>query len=335
MAEPRSRRAMGVARLAALALLIGRSGVAHAQTADRATSLFELGIADLKLGKYETACPTLEESHRIDGNLGTLIALGDCLERWGKLHSAATRFEALIAALTRSGAAVSAHRAPQLEYAREALARLKPKIPELVLSYPTSSVPDARVLLDGVALEIDPPEQALRIDPGEHVIETQAPGRAAWRLELELDVGDRRRVPLEWGRAPEPETPPIASDAAAPGAAVAASESAPEPESERAAAQPSAARPPATELEPPTSAWRTVGWTLGGLGVAGIGVGTVAGVLVLQECPSFRCPSHAERGQHLALLTDIGFGVGLLALAGSAAVLLSTDAPGNAGDPPA
>lgn len=309
--------------LAASAAVTSTSGIAHAQAPQQAARLFEAGVADLKLEKYATACAALEESYGLDANLGALIALGDCLERWGKLHSAALRFEALIAAVSGANAAASAYRAPQLEYARTALARLTPQIPELRLIFPTPGGPELRVLLDGQALEASPPEQAVRIDPGGHVIETQAPGHAPWRLELELKAGEHRPVELELGRVPEP-SPAVPPELVGP-----ATPPAPAPNPQPAAA-------PAVEVsEPETAAWRTIGWGLGGVGVLGIGLGTVAGIRVLQECPGFQCPSQPERGRRLALLTDVGFGVGIAALAGSVVLLLSTDAPAKRVDPTA
>jgi hypothetical protein len=314
---PDRRRSAAGLLIAALAAGIGAPGALHAQTPDRAAQLFEAGIADLKLEKYATACAALEESYGLDANLGALIALGDCLERWGKLHSAALRFEALIAAVTGGDAAASGYRAPQLEYARAALARLTPRIPELRLSLPRPSPPELRLLLDGQILEASPPEQAVRLDPGRHVIETQAPGREPWRLELELKVAEHRSVELELGPTPasqpSPPVPPAPVESAAP---------------VRVAPQPETAPAPVVAApEPTTNPWRTIGWGLGGLGVLGVGVGSVAGVLVLQECPDFRCPSQTQRGERLALLTDVGFGVGVVALAGSLVVLLSTDPP--------
>lgn len=298
-------------RGALLAGLIGSSGVAHAQPSNRAAQLFDAGVADLKLEKYETACATLEESYGIDANLGTLMALGDCLERWGKLHSAALRFEALIAAVS-ANATASAYRAGQLEYARSALARLGPRIPALHLILPTPGEPELRVQLDGQTLELAPPEQEVALDPGRHSIETQAPGREPWRLELDVRAGEQRRVELQLGRSREPAAPAIPPTVV----------SVPAPE-------PRATRPTQVAAldasEPASNPWRTLGWGLGGLGLAGMGVGAVAGVMVLETCPGLDCADN--RGKHLALVTDIGFGVGLAALGASLYLLLETDPP--------
>jgi hypothetical protein len=44
--------------------------------------------------------------------------------------------------------------------------------------------------------------------------------------------------------------------------------------------------------------------------------------MVLEVCPGLNC--EGDRGKHLALVTDVGFGVGLAALAASVYLLLDT-----------
>lgn len=313
------RGAVALAALAIFAASLGHLELASAQPESRAARLFDAGIADLKLERYEAACAALDESYGLDANLGTLIALADCLERWGKLHSAALRFEELIAAA--SGPNASPQRAPQLDYARQAIARLGPEVPRLELQLPPAFEPEASVLLDGRPLDTSTELRELGADPGRHVIETRAPGREPWRIELELSAGEHRRVDVELGREQQPEPPPP-STAPSPAS----------PSAEPAPAGPVTPAPSASSQAPAPEGgpWRTVGWSLGALGVAGIGVGAVAGVMLLDECPSFDCGSR-ERAKDLALVTDIGFGVGLAALAASAFLLLTTDAPARDG----
>ncbi len=94
-------------------------------------------------------------------------------------------------------------------------------------------------------------------------------------------------------------------------------------------AAPMAAAPDVRDNESPADPWRSLGWGLGGLGLVGVGVGAVATVLVLEECPGFDCGPKDGRGdeQALALVADIGFGVGLASLAASAILLLQTSPP--------
>jgi hypothetical protein len=56
--------------------------------------------------------------------------------------------------------------------------------------------------------------------------------------------------------------------------------------------------------------------------------------MVLETCPGFECDSREQRGRNLALVADVGFGVGIAALVASIVVLLQTqpgaDASGTA-----
>jgi hypothetical protein len=329
----RAARGATFARALGLAAALSASSVAGAQTPEEAARAFDDGIAQLKLGKYETACAALERSHGIEPNLGALIALADCLERWGKIHSASLRYEEFLTAIAGTPSRDGGKRAAQRTYAESALARLAPQVPKLALTLQASGASEVRVVLDDRALAFTPSEaengaaprssedtgaaakraleREVAVDPGHHVIETHAAGHEPWRLELDVEIGQRQRVELALGPAPEARGPALAPEPPRP------------PQTEPVA--PMHRAPGANE--PATSPWRTLGWGLGGLGVAGIGVGAVAGVLVLQTCPSFNCDSRAQRGKDLAFVADVGFGVGLAALAASAILLLSTDAP--------
>lgn len=283
---------------------------------ERAAALFEDGIAGLKVGQFETACPALEQSQSLEASPGTLLALADCLERWQKPAAASARYAQFVDAFARASQSEATYRADQLAFARTALARLEPQIPRLAL---VSSAPlpgDTRVLLDGRELPAEAREGALPLEPGHHVLETLAPGHEPRRVELELSLGDRRSAALEPGPplpALAPEPPPAVVPEAAAGAP--ASMAAGDHETPGSAG----------------SAWRTVGWGLGGLGLASVGVGAVAGALLLETCPDLDCAAHEERGKRLALITDLGLGVGLAALVSSVIVLVNTE-PATARD---
>jgi hypothetical protein len=283
---------------------------ATAAPSERAAALFDEGVAALKAGHFETACPTLEQSHSLEASLGTLLALADCLERWQRPAAASARYAQFVDAVARASPAEARYRAAQVAFARTALARLEPQIPRLVLTSAAPLPSDARVVLDGEELPPRALAGALPLEPGHHVLETLAPGHQPWRVELELTIGEHHRSSLELGPplpalepapAPPREIVPIGSV----GAAV-------------------------DEREAPASAgsaWRTVGWGLGGLGLASVGVGVVAGTLLLETCPGLDCAAREERGKRLALITDLGLGIGVAALVSSVIVLVNTQAP--------
>lgn len=287
--------------------------------AEGAAALFDAGVAALKAGHFETACPALEQSHALEPSLGTLLALADCLERWQKPVAAAARYAQFIARVADASPAEARYRADQVAFARAAVARLEPQIPRLVLEGAAALPSGARVLLDGSALPGDGREEALPLEPGHHVLETLAPGHEPRRVELELSLGERRRSSLELG----PPLPPPALVHAPP------------PEAPPQAAPGTAATTAPVEHETPGpagSTWRTVGWGLGGLGIASVGVGAVAGVMLLETCPGLDCAAHERRGERLALITDLGLGVGIAALISSVIVLVNTRPAAKAAD---
>lgn len=296
------RRVAAIALCASVCFRAGKAG------ADSPEALFEQGIAELRAGHFELACPALEQSQALEANPGTLLALADCLERWQKLASASARYTELIDALARASESETTYRADQLAFARAALTRLEPQIPRLRLSSQAPLPSETRVLLDGRELTLDGAEHEISLDPGHHVLETQAVGHRAWKVEIDLVPGEHALLLLRLGPPlPAPASPPSMTREAP------------------SVSPPASARPFEGERASPSVAWRSVGWGLGGLGVAGLGVGAVAGTLLLQTCPALDCADHPERGKRLALITDIGLGVGVAALVSSVIVLVKTE----------
>src|SRR5258708_37292521 len=66
---------------------------AHAQNDPvAARTLFDEGRKLLADGKYDAACPKLEESQRLDPGMGTLVNLAECWEHIGRTALAWARF---------------------------------------------------------------------------------------------------------------------------------------------------------------------------------------------------------------------------------------------------
>lgn len=317
----RVRARAAVVLLMLLAELALGVSPAAAQAANSAEELFEQGVSELRAGAFEAACAALSESYRLDANLGTLLALSDCLDRWGKQKSAASRYGQYVAEASNLSAEERAYRARQLEFARAALARLTPSVPQLIFALPAQAT-ELVVSLDGEPLPLASLEHGVPVDPGRHVIETQATGHGPWRLEVDVASGQRLEVQLDIGAARIPDSPPPA--ALPPPLPPPLPEAVARAEPQKTPAPIVLAR---DSVDPAASAWRTLGWGLGGLGVAGLGVGTVAGVMLLQTCPQLDCSSQEERGKSLALVADVGFGVGVAALVASAVLLLQSEAP--------
>src|SRR6185503_13633139 len=70
-----------------LGALLGAAG-ARAQGSSEATRLFEEGRALAEQGRFAEACERYAKSHELERAAGTMLNLGDCAERGGKLRRA-------------------------------------------------------------------------------------------------------------------------------------------------------------------------------------------------------------------------------------------------------
>jgi hypothetical protein len=290
--------------------------LASAAEASSPEELFERGVAALRAGDYAEACPAIEQSQAAEPRLGTLLALADCLDKWGKLHSAVLRHEQVVAEISKLAPAQREYRSAQLAYARLAAARLWRSVPRLSLVAPNGAgaqPSEIELFLDGAKLPVSGGGTEVPVDPGTHQVETRARGHERWTEALEVAAGEHRRVELQLGTASN------ASALALPSPAV-VSDGPP-----RAAMAREQTNAPGSE----SSAWRHVGWSLGGIGVAGLAAGTLSGVLLLDACPNLSCEIGDRRARDLALATDIGFGVAFVGLV-SAAIILVQTAPSSA-----
>jgi hypothetical protein len=156
-----------------------------------AESLFREGKALMSARDFSNACPKFAESYRQDPATGTLLALALCQEGEGKVASAWASFNAVIGRAQQEG------RKDRVDAARARIAKLEPRLPRLtiVVVREHPGEPGPEVKRDGVPV----PEAAwgspTPIDPGEHVIEAAAKGRAPFRFVIpEVREGERVSV---------------------------------------------------------------------------------------------------------------------------------------------
>lgn len=295
-----------------------------AQDAASGGALFDRGVAEMEAGRFDTGCPALAESHRVDPRPGTLFTLAECESSWGKVASAVAHYEDYMALVTRLPSDQQARHRERVETARTTVARLKPTVPTLAVSLP-SSAPDGttvtrgRVVLQGASLGL-----ALPVDPGEHVIVTRVPGRPDHEQKVSVALGEAKRI--------QTELPPAAAPPA----------TAPEPPAPTEAGPTGGGVPTVETRSSGGASRRAWGWTAGGVGAAGLVVGAVTGILVLgkkgtvsDECDGAACSKEgleaASSGKRLATVSTVGFGVGLAGL-GVGAFLLLTGSPSSTED---
>ena len=162
----------------------------------------------------------------------------------------------------------------------------------------TSDPIAALIVLDGVNTGKTTPSE-LRVTPGEHSVELVLDGYVKAATPVTAKIGARHEVHV----ALEPQ-PPV--ETVAPGE--------------------TGVTPTVDQTSPTTALWIT-----GVIGAAGIITGSVLGFMVLAEQSDFDSNptvESADRGERLALFTDVAFGVGAMALLTGAVIYLTADQSG-------
>ncbi len=283
--------------------LVWVSGVAAGQSRDGAAAeaLFRSARAELDRGNYASACQKFAESNRLDPAPGTVLNLGLCLERIGKLASAWEAFRQVSESVTDE----------RRELARRHAAQLEPRLPWLTLSLPPDCPDGTRVSRDGVELRGASLRVPLPADPGVHWVVVDAPGHQKSTMRIELGEGERRHV-----------VAPI-------GPALAA-----KPASGNTDEKPPQARATSTPHDQAGTSAGELAWIAGGVGVAGIATSLATGALALSQrqvvrdhCEGGFCDNRgldaASSGRTYATVSTVSGMVGLVGIGVSSYLFLS------------
>ncbi|MBI5535312.1 MAG: hypothetical protein HY898_21470 [Deltaproteobacteria bacterium] len=297
--------------LAALAA----SGDARAQgAADKAAAetLFEEGRKLMAAGNAAAACPKFASSQKLDPGLGTLLNLGDCYEKVGKIASAWAQFKEAASIAESSG---DSRRA---DVAHKRASALEPRLSRLSILAPAPAPPGLKVWRDGTPIDAALLGMALPVDAGQHVIEAMAPGKKSWRTELKVE-GDKASVSAQ---IPQLEDEP-----------------APAPPVRGTTPSATPIRPDSGAEPGPGGGWSTqrkIAIVSGGVGVVSLAVSGVLGLSARSKwqdaqdrCPGGHCTTQADvdlgsDARSSANLSTVFFGVGLAGLAAGAVLWLTS-----------
>ena len=289
------RRILLSAAIPVLALLAG--GPAAAQDLAAAEELFNKGVADLDAGKYDTACPALAESQRIDPRPGTLFALADCRDKEGKIASAATLYDDYLRASDQLKSAQRLRHDKRINAAKVRRADLAPQIPELTLALPPSAPAGVRVTRDGAEVSPAALGVALPLDPGEHVVTFRIGEGPVVEERISLAAGEKKTLEIDLRRAEK------------------------KPKSAVVIRTPVGGSTQAPVGNEELSGRRIGALVAGSVGVAGLALGGVTGLMTLAKKPTIEehcrgvvCDAEgkaaADATRLPALLSNVGFGVG-------------------------
>lgn len=196
------RRALATFALGAVCF----GSAARAAAGDPAAeSLFQEALELLRASRVDEACPKLAASHELEPRSGTLIVLASCHELQGKTATAWTEYKDA-AELARSEG-----RKQKLDKALELAAAVEARLSRLRIDV-ASREQGLEVSLDGRAVAEGALGAAIAIDPGEHLVEARAPGRAAFAVRVSVAAGEELgTVTIPALAALDPGLPPVVS----------------------------------------------------------------------------------------------------------------------------
>ncbi|CAN5920636.1 hypothetical protein BH11MYX3_BH11MYX3_21150 [soil metagenome] len=186
-------------------LLLFHAAPARAQSAE-AEVLFRDGRALIKQGKLVQGCGKIEASERLESSVGTLLNLGDCREKQGKLATAWAAFKKAEATAKNSND-------KRFDEARRRAATIEPLMPSLTIDVPT--IPDGLIVKrNNEPVDIALLNIAVPVDPGTYVVTAEAPGFKAWRADVVIQYKAKRHLaipPLTRGSIVIPSRTPVES----------------------------------------------------------------------------------------------------------------------------
>ncbi len=195
-------RALGTQAL--LLVLVAHSAPVRANPVS-AETLFQEAVKLRLAGRPELACPKFEQSQQLDPARGTLLNIAMCHEGATRLASAWASYQQL------ADEAMAATDLERLELAREALERIDPAVPRLVIVVDESAPKGLEVLTNDVVLVAQLYGTPLRVDPGEHVVSARALGHETMTWTVTLAPGGSETVEIA---ALVPMSAPVATASA-------------------------------------------------------------------------------------------------------------------------
>jgi hypothetical protein len=222
----------------------------------------DIALEDQKARNFARACIALKKAYREDPRPSTLFFLAQCYDQWGQVATAAVLYDDYEAAFDKLPEAEQRAEGDREEIASKRRTELDKRIPKVIVRVPADAPSATRVLRR--ASEGSPPVPValgipLPIDPGEHVLITEIPGRAEGLTKFTIKEGESRTVPVN--------IPPPSSVE--------------DPTKKPKPIQPVPTLTPT--LDPGTSGRRIAAYVFAGVGAAGLLGGVVTGAVTYAQ----------------------------------------------------
>jgi hypothetical protein len=178
-------------------ILLGAPTLALAAAPESAQALFDRGLEAFKAGRYDAACPALEQSYQLDPLPGALFTLAECEAKRGRFAAAASRYDEYLRVYAELPPDKKAKHAEREKIARTQRAAIALKVAELTLVLPSGAPAETRVTRDGTPLPAAALGVPAIVDPGEHVITVQVPGGPPSETRISLTPGEKKGIALD------------------------------------------------------------------------------------------------------------------------------------------
>jgi hypothetical protein len=252
----------------------------------------------MKAGNYAVACPMIAESHRLDPLPGVLFTLAECEALWGKLASALEHYTSFVRSLTAMDSARRAVYEERLGIALVQITSLGVSAPEISVDVAPESPKNLKVKLNGRIVSATSYGVGQKVDPGAYLITAESGQQQVWLRRIKLTERSRARIEVR-----------VIPKNSAPAKPARATQPEPEPNSDR----------------------REIAFASGGVGLLGLACGVVAGGLAFAQkssvdrnCPDRVCNAEGrsalDTARTEALVSNVGFAVGLLGVAAARVV---------------
>lgn len=189
---------------------VPRAASAQSPTDDAAAeALFTEGRELMEKKQYAEACAKFQKSSDIAPAVGTLLNLGECYEKVGKMASAWSRYKAAENLAVKTKDKRSKGAAERARAIEKKVSRLTVNVAE------AANVEGLKITSDDVELKPALWGTAAPIDAGAHVIRATAPGKADWKTGVQIAEGAASTVNVpglasvkEGGAPSAPAAPP-------------------------------------------------------------------------------------------------------------------------------
>lgn len=294
---------MGFALLKGLRVVVATAALcavargAYADGSQEAERLFREGVRLRDAGDFNAACPKFADSFAIDPAPGTLVNLGDCEVRIGKIVSAAGHYKLAAAGFPKGD--------KRREMVAQKAADLEPKFAHLTIRLAPTVPASARITRAGATFDRSEVGVSVAVDPGKLAVVVSASERKDAVYDMTLAETEARDLTVDVGA---PLDTKVVSTVKI------------------------VDRPVTTGVSPV----RAAGFVVGGIGLVGVGLGAVTGILAMgkasivkEHCntTTYECDADgvdaARAGEILAPLSTVAFIAGGVLLAGGVVMILA------------